>query len=143
VLQPGGIVGIMDPLWQCTVRHPSSPLLDAWDRLRPRSVAFHGGSPFYAPSQRALLRQAGFTRTEGRATAGGTGGGGRPAGTLHDTRLATRDALARMPDVRHVALEQGWATPEELDAMVEALAAWGEDPDAFLLIPQCCAIGWA
>jgi hypothetical protein len=41
-----------------------------------------------------------------------------------------------------VALEQGWATEQELAAMAAALTTWGEDPDAFFMVPVCRAIGW-
>jgi hypothetical protein len=40
---------------------------------------------------------------------------------------------------RPVALEYGFATPAQLDAMESALLEWGRNPDAMWVLP----IGWA
>lgn len=145
VLKPGGVVGIADPAWHRVIRYPTNSVLDAWDSLLPRTMAHNGGSPSYAPSQRALLREAGFARTEAQARAAGMGGEtGSAAGTLENLRQSARAACALLRGmVEPVALGQGWASQEELDAMAEALMAWGEHPDAFRMLPICSAIGWA
>jgi hypothetical protein len=120
-------------------------MLDAWDALKARVVTHNGGNPFYAGAQRALLRQAGFIRTEGHARIfGGQGAGGSDAaGTLEDTRrIARRDVAQLRGTARATALEQGWADMTALEAMAGALTAWGEDADAFYVLPICCAIGW-
>lgn len=143
VLRPGGVLGIADRAWQLGVRYPTNPTLDAWDRLWPRTIAHHGGSPFYAPSQRALLLQAGFVRAEGHARVSGAGSATGAAGRLEETRNFAQADLTRLHDVVHdLAVEQGWATEPELAAMAEAIAAWGERPDAFYAMLSCCAIGW-
>jgi len=36
----------------------------------------------------------------------------------------------------------GWANQTTLDAMVVALQAWGEHPDAFWAETWCEAVGW-
>jgi SAM-dependent methyltransferase len=144
VVKPGGVVGIADPAWHRSIRYPTTALLDAWDALIPRTMTHNGGNPFYAPSQRALLREAGFSRTAAHGRAAGLGGrADGAAGTLEDTRLAAQEAIAMLRGmVAPVALEQRWVTPAEMDAMAEALSAWGEHPDAFRTLPICSAIGW-
>lgn len=143
VLRPGGLAGIADPAWDRSLRYPTTGALEAWDALRPRAVEQRGGHPLYVGEQRALLRQAGFARTEGFAMAGGAVSGRGPAGTLGDTRRTAQAEIARLrDDFSSVALEEGWVTQEELDAMAAALADWGEHPDAYLLRPIICAIGW-
>jgi ubiquinone/menaquinone biosynthesis C-methylase UbiE len=142
VLKPGGVVGIADTARFRVARAPTNALLDAWDALGPRVMAHNGGSPHYSFGQRALLRQAGFSRTEGHVRIAG-GHGERPAGTLEETRRMAESEIVRLREaVGKVALEQGWITHPELDAMAQALMAWGEDPDAFLMLPIPCAVGW-
>lgn len=143
VLRPGGLAGIADPAWHRTLRYPTNSWLEMWDRLRPRAVEHRGGHPLYVAEQRALLRQAGFDRTAGFAMAAGAVNGRGPAGTLNDTRRAAAVEVARLrDDFSAVALREGWASQDEMDAMAAALLAWGEDPDAYLLRPIVCAIGW-
>ena len=144
VLRSGGMVGIADPAWHRTLRYPTNAWLDMWDTLRPRAVERRGGHPLYVAEQRALLRQAGFDRSEGFAMASGAASGRGPAGTREDTRRAAAAEVARLrDDFSVVALEDGWANQAELDAMAKALIEWGEHPDAYLLRPIVCAVGWA
>jgi len=143
VLRPGGLAGIADPAWHRALRAPTNPILDAWDALRTRTIAHNGGSPFYASNQRALLREAGFRQTEGGAWMAGADRSGA-AGTLDTTRSSAQAHLARLRgSVEQLALQQGWASQEELDAMADALVAWGDRPDAFYALPICWGLGWA
>lgn len=109
VLKPGGVVGIADRAWQLGVRHPTNSTLEAWDTLWPRTIEHNGGSPFYAPTQRALLLEAGFARAESSARVAGAGSVSGAAGTFEETRKLAQAELARLRDtVRPLALEQGW-----------------------------------
>jgi SAM-dependent methyltransferase len=143
VLAPGGVVGIADPVWHRTLRFPSNALLDTWDELRPRAVEVRGGHPLYVGEQRALLRQAGFSRTVGMAMAAGSVSGQGPAGEIEETRAMARAEAARLEeDFGPVALREGWVSESELGEMAAALREWGEHPDAYLLRPIACALGW-
>lgn len=138
VLKPGGVAGISDPDWALTVREPSTPLLDQLNSLLQRVREHHGGNPSYARHQRALLLQAGFSRSEGSAAVPGNG-----SGTLERTRAhAAYQEIVLQDMVRAVALAQGWADAPTLDAMAAELRAWGERSDAFGLLVVCRAIGW-
>jgi SAM-dependent methyltransferase len=146
ILRPGGVVSIGDHLWDRVIRTPVVPEADAWDALRLRVIAQNGGTPTFARDQATLLRAAGFSRVECFVT------GSSPA----DTNVITRnyeDARERgglagpVPPYfgavgRPVALEQGWATAAELDAMEAALRAWGNNPDAMWVIPISWALAW-
>jgi ubiquinone/menaquinone biosynthesis C-methylase UbiE len=143
VLRAGGVIGLSDTAWQHQARYPTNPILEAWEPLWARAIVQRGGSPSYSPRQRELLRAAGFARTEGFAGIVGPGSLDG-AGTLATTRAAAQADIARLREVvAPIALEEGWATEAELEAMAEALAAWGEDPDALAFRVRCTAIGWA
>jgi hypothetical protein len=144
VLKPGGIVGISDVAWDRRLRYPTNPVLEAWEPLYGRAIARRGGCSYYGPSKRGLLRAAGFSRTEAVMGVASPAVGVNGAGTLAATRAAAQADIARLRDVvTPVALAEGWASARELDAMVTALAEWGDNPDACASVVRCMAIGWA
>ena len=142
VLRPGGVIGIVDGSSAITFRYPTSPLLEAWDKLRVLEREHNTGRSSDALRLRALLREAGFARTQ--ASAHMSTEAGPPAGSFEETRQVARNHLIRLHGVLgELAVAQGWATREELDQMAKALIAWGEAPDAFYARPSFTAIGWA
>ena len=142
VLRPGGVIGIVDGSSTITFRYPTSPLLEAWDKLRVLEREHNTGRSSDALRLRALLREAGFARTQ--ASAHMSTEAGPPAGSFEETRQVARNHLIRLHGVLgELAVAQGWATREELDQMAKALIAWGEAPDAFYARPSFTAIGWA
>src|SRR6516162_1346287 len=142
VLKPGGVIGIVDGSSTITFRYPTNPLLETWDKLRGLQRAYNTGRPPEALQLRALLREAGFARTQ--ASGHLTTEAGPAAGSLEDTRRVAQNHLIRLRGVLgELAVAQGWATRGELEQMAEALIAWGESPDAFYARPGFAAIGWA
>ena len=142
VLRPGGVVGIVDGSSAITFRYPTSPLLEAWDRLRVLQREHNAERSSDALQLRALLREAGFARTQ--ASGQMATEAGPPAGSLEETRRVAEDHLIRLRGVLgELAVAQGWATRAELEQMAKALIAWGEAPDAFYARPSFTAIGWA
>jgi ubiquinone/menaquinone biosynthesis C-methylase UbiE len=140
VLKPGGVIAIVDGSAPITFRYPTNPLLDAFDRLRIFEREHRTGYTSRALQLRALLRQAGFERTQAFGDMGAEAG--PPAGTLEETRRVTQDHLTQLRGLRgKLAVEQGWATQQELEQMAEALVIWGDDPDAFLARAVFKAIG--
>jgi SAM-dependent methyltransferase len=139
VLKPGGVVGIADNHWGVWHFYPSTPRLTAMQALRIRAFQFRGGSPFYAGEQRELLLRAGFVRAEASAAFEAQG-----AGSLAKTRqlVSLHAAALRSPAFMRTVVGQGWASQAEIDAMHEEVLAWGERPDAFLLLTRCTAVGW-
>jgi len=142
VLRPGGVIGIIDGSSPITFRYPTSPLLEAWDKLRVLQHEHNTGRSSDALQLRALLREAGFART--RASGHMATEAGPPAGSPEETREVAQTHLIRLHGVLgELAVAQGWATRAELEQMAEALIAWGEAPDAFYARPSFMAIGWA
>jgi SAM-dependent methyltransferase len=141
VLKPGGFVGIADGSSAVTFRYPSNPLLVKWDEIRGRGRPFRTGRPPEALELRTLLREAGFSRSVASGTL--TTETGPPAGTLEETRAVARNHRVLLRGLLgKLALAQGWITADELEHIAEALAAWGEAPDAFYARPSFTAIGW-
>jgi ubiquinone/menaquinone biosynthesis C-methylase UbiE len=141
VLKPGGVIGIADGSSPVTFRYPSNRLLVKWDEIRGRERPYRTGRQG-ALELRTLLRQAGFARSEASGTL--TTETGRVTGTIEETREVARTHLIRLRGMLgQLALAEGWTTADELERIAEALAVWGEAPDAFYARPSFTAIGWA
>jgi hypothetical protein len=112
------------------------------DRLRALEREYNTGRPSDALQLRALLREAGFARTQASGTMATEAG--PPAGSLEETRRVAQNHLIRLHGLLgDLAVRQGWATRQELEQMAEALIAWGEAPDAFYGRPVFTALAWA
>ena len=97
-----------------------------------------GTSPLVGRQLRHLLHEAGFRDVEGSARAihHGTPEEARGFGTF-------TASLFQYPSTVERALEQGWATAEELEEIRRAWTAWGEHPGAFVARFWCEAVAWA
>jgi SAM-dependent methyltransferase len=137
VLKPGGVVGVRDEDWGTCLWEPSDPLLERARAVWLRAWQHDGGGPFYPRHQRRLLREAGFARTVGSATAS-------CFGTPERTRwfAGVFALLLEQPAFVRTAAEQGWADAAALSAMRAAVRAWGEHPDAYCAVAFPEAIGW-
>ena len=141
VLKPGGVIGVADGSSTLDFRYPTNPLLEKWDWLRAREREHNTGRPPEMLRLRALLREAGFARTQASGTL--TTETGPPAGSLEETRRLAQNYLIRLRGVLgELALAQGWTTKQELEQIADALIAWGEAPDAFYARPAFTALGW-
>ena len=140
VLRPGGVVGICDDDHAARIMVPSTPMLDEVFPLWERVVRQRGGDPRRARHHRRLLQEAGFVRCEGYATVGAGG----DFGTSDRTHFAARALVNQLAEPQFVAdvIGRGWVSREALDAMIAAVHAWGEQPDAFLAFLACAAVGW-
>lgn len=127
VLKPGGVVGVRDADEAATLLAPARPLVEQARTLELRILQHHGGNPFLGRHHRRLLREAGFDRTSGDAMT-------YAGGTDETTRRYAKIWRARFESATHVAtaIEQGWATHEQLAAMAGEITAWGEHADAML-----------
>jgi hypothetical protein len=137
VLKPGGLLGLRDDDWGAYFWEPTDPLIELAVGLVVKVWEHNGGDPFYPRHQRRLLREAGFARTAGSASAG-------YRGTPEETRGWAEVVIAhnRAPAFVQTVLEQGWADEATLAATDDALRAWGEHPDAYQAVMMCEAIGW-
>jgi hypothetical protein len=134
------VVGIVDGSSTIAFRYPTNPLLEAFDRLRGREREYNTGHPPDTLQLRALRREAGFARTQASDIIGTEAG--PPAGGLEATRVVAQNHLIRLRGILgELAVAQSWMTREELEHIAEAIAAWGEAPDAFYARPGFTAIG--
>jgi hypothetical protein len=106
--------------------------MDQFDLLANRMQK----QPFYARNQRQLLLQAGFAHAEGGATANSWGTLDRTLDVARYFELILSDMVSKR------GLEEGWADQATLDRMRREIRAWGNRPDAFMIVPICHAIGW-
>jgi hypothetical protein len=84
------------------------------------------------------MLEAGFDRTKGVALAP------EVYGDLEATRWFAEFAVGLFgaESMAEVIVGEGWATREELDAMLAAFPEWAERPDAFVAWLYCGALGW-
>jgi SAM-dependent methyltransferase len=138
VLRPDGLAAVSDDDLGTIVMTPETPELRRGPELFERAVAHEGGNTRYSRNMRALMREAGFARTRGFATAPET------YGEAESTRWFAEVAIGVLgaPDMAEVIVAEGWATREELDRVLIALREWGRSPDAFASWLYCGAIGW-
>jgi len=137
LLKPGGVIGIRDLDNGGTIFTPSNPILDKAHELIDRAHKHNGGHPFFGRSQRARLREAGFTNIQVSASYDNYG-------TAKATQAVGKyfAGLILQPSVSSVIIEQQWASQAELEEMSAALEAWGKHPDAFWARARCEAVGW-
>ena len=138
VLKAGGLAGISDDDWLTVTYAPEHPLMAKIVQLWIQVMQHNGGDPFYSRGLRGLLLQAGFTRTEGHAVAADY------YGNLDETRRLAQIQTRMFRDAAMVELitQQGWATHAELEEIVDWVQQWAEQPDAFLALMYCAAVGW-
>jgi ubiquinone/menaquinone biosynthesis C-methylase UbiE len=137
VLRPSGLVAVRDTSWATFQLEPATERLKAALALVPRIMERNGGSPYYAPHQRRLLREAGFTRTEGFAFT-------ECWATAEATRFwgsFVADYFER-PGYRDVVLSEGWLDRATLEEVVAEARAWAERADAYSAATYCAALGW-
>jgi ubiquinone/menaquinone biosynthesis C-methylase UbiE len=137
VLRPGGVIGILDDDWGALVWEPATPLLRQGTELFLKVAEQNGANFFYARHQKRFLREAGFVRIEGHAMA-------RCYGSPERLRIFVEAVVRQFQDAAFMAtvLDRGWADRESLDAVVGAVRAWGDDPDAYRAVLCPAAIGW-
>ena len=138
VLRPSGVAAVTDDDLGTVVISPERPELRLAPRLFERAVAREGGNARYSRHLRTLMLEAGFARTEGVAHAP------EVYGDLAATRWFAEFAvgLFTAPSMAEVIVGEGWATRDELDAVIAAVREWSELPDAFAAWLYCGALGW-
>jgi SAM-dependent methyltransferase len=137
VLRPSGVAGLRETDYAGLLVAPPDSIMAAALALRRRVWEANGGHPGQAHTFRALLRAAGFGRTIGSASV-------LTWGTPEQTRRigATVAHQLRAADLGARAVALGLADEAQLEALAAGCEAWGENPDAFVVLPYCEAVGW-
>jgi ubiquinone/menaquinone biosynthesis C-methylase UbiE len=139
VLRPGGVLGVRDTAaGSGGLMSPAGPPIERLGALYRRFQEHNGGHPGIGPGHRALLRAAGFVRTEASASASWHG---TPEATRRWGELAAGLLEGGHPAFVAWALGEGGATRAELAALTAAARVWGADPDAFQASLWCEAVG--
>ena len=139
VLKPGGVAALADADHDGSIIFPEDPLLPrTFEILREMRRLSGGGDPRVGKRLRALLHEAGFTRTQGFAVA---------------NCEATSEATARTgawwatyvesPQMIERATSLGVSDARELAAIAAAWRAWAAHPGAYWATFWCQALGWA
>lgn len=139
VLRSGGIAAVSDDDISTLVFSPDVPGLELGPVLFSRAVAHEGGNTTYSRHLRTLMREAGFTRTQGHALTP------EVYGDAATTRWIAEFAIGMFtaPTMADTIITEGWVTQDEFDALIAGLGEWGERPDAFMTWLYCAALGWA
>ena len=126
VVQPGGLVAVRDVDWGTVAYWPRDPWIDRFVDTHLRTWYRNGGEPQMGRQLRALFNAAGVARVQITAavwcyaTRSETVEWGEP----YAARLLTSPMGER-------AVEYGYASRDDLEAMAAAFRAWAVHPDAF------------
>ena len=126
VLRPGGLVAVRDSDYATMVHAPVFPAIERWRELYHQVAAANGGE---ADAGRFLLSwviEAGFADAEATAsTTAHTGPEGRTEwGEMWAVRVADSDFANH-------AIDNGFATRDELQEISNAFRQWAAQPDGF------------
>jgi ubiquinone/menaquinone biosynthesis C-methylase UbiE len=127
VLRPGGLVALRVPDWGGELVYPMVEEMQRLTQVFER-VAAHDGSDIRRGRQLGtLLLQSGFSdvRLSASYTSYGT-----PEEVMGFAKIVF-DHLLSAPKHSALILEQGWASPEELEQIKANLLTWAETPGAF------------
>ena len=136
VLKPGGSVGVAITDWVEPLISPAEESVSRFFALFEKGFNQHGGSLNRGRHLRVMLRQAGFTVTEFSASYLNS--------STPDAVRRTVEAYVQWVDnwaLFDQAVELGWTDRPALDGMTAEMKRWSENPDAFLAITRCTAIG--
>ncbi len=128
VLTPGGIFGSRDADYSTMAHWPPCPILDRWNALYHQVSARHGAEPDARHRVLSWLSAAGFSRVRVSTT------------TVEFAEPAEVQAWTEAWAVRAIessmatqALEYGFTTTDELEAIAAAWREWAHEPDAFFM----------
>ncbi len=129
VTRAGGLVAVRDSDYGHFSWHPASPGLDRWLELYDAAARANGGEPNAGRMLLAWAHAAGATDVVASSSTWCFADADDRAwwGSLWADRL-TSTALARQ------LVDEGRASPEELDAVAAAWRSWAADPDGWFSV---------
>jgi ubiquinone/menaquinone biosynthesis C-methylase UbiE len=137
VLKPGGIAAVIENDAYTWLASPSGSAMERFWDLFTRRQRYDDGLQLLPRHLRGALLVAGFSAAEAHA-------GGEAYGTPEQVRAVAEAAAGQVSSAEfsQTAVEQGWATEEEMADLRPALINWGKRPDAFTAVLKCGALGW-
>ncbi|GAB3701581.1 methyltransferase domain-containing protein [Nocardiopsis oceani] len=131
VAKPGGVVAACDSDYSAMHWYPRLPELDTWMDLYQRVARANGGEPDAGRHMLAWAHEAGFTDVTYAAEVWNhsaperrTWWGGMWARRILESAVGSR------------AVEAGYATQEDLEAISAGWTRWSEHPDGVFVIPR-------
>jgi ubiquinone/menaquinone biosynthesis C-methylase UbiE len=133
VCKPGGYVAARDSDYSAFFWYPQTPVLDEWNSFYHQVARANGGEPDAARHLKAWAARAGFDRGDIQTSAStwcfSTDEEREWWGGLWAERAVKSD-FAR------VAVEGGFAAPEDLERLAQGWLDWAADEDGWLCIPH-------
>lgn len=137
VLKEDGVLGVRTADRDGYLLAPADPLLKKFQEWGEKRKNAQGVSVRIGKNIRAMLREAGFARTEASASYDCYGSADEVRG-LVESGVAGLQAELR----RSRSAADGGPDRAELEAVIAAHRAWGESPDAFFAMSFCEGVGW-
>ena len=137
VLKPRGVVGIRDDDFGVSCWFPTNPMMQKGHEIFQKVWKHNGGDPLFGRKQRQVLREAGFNPI--KATASCFSCGTPEALEEHSKFLL---AMGSAPNFRNQAVALNLCDEDFLDDLTEEWRNWRQNPDAFLAVIFCEAVGW-
>ncbi len=136
VLKSGGLVGVVSTDWAEPLISPPSEAVSLFFELFERGFNRNGGSLNRGRHLRVMMLEAGFNVVEFSALYGNS----TDPEAVRNSMDAYTDWVENLP-LFEQAVDLGWTDLPSLKKMCAEMRDWSEDPDAFLAIGRCKAIG--
>ena len=135
VVRPGGLVAVRDVDWGTVAYWPRDPWIDRFVEVHSRTWYQNGGEPRMGRQLRALFNTAGVANLRITATVWcyATRSDTLEWGESYACRLLTSPMGER-------AVEYGYASRADLEAMAAAFRAWASHPDALWTFVHVAAL---
>lgn len=124
-LRPGGVLIVEDIDFRGYFCYPDSPALWRYVELYTQTVRRRGGDADIGPRLPSLLTEAGFENVQMNVV--------QPAAMEGDVKILTP---LTMESVADSVVQEGLATPAEIDQVVAELYAFANNPETVLSAPR-------
>lgn len=131
VVKPEGVVAAREVDYAGTVLYPVTPGLSLWAALYQQVHRSNGGEPDAGRRLKAWARQAGFREVESTASLWcfSSDVDREWWGGMWETRVLESNFAAD-------ALNNGFATQQQLHEIADAWREWADDPEAWMSMPH-------
>ena len=136
VVQAGGLIAVRDVDWGTMSYWPPDPWIDRFVEVHFKTWYRNGGEPRMGRQLRGLFNSMGLTEVEITAAVWCYA---TPAETMVWGESYAERILTSTMGER--AVEYGYASREDLEAMAAAFRAWAVHPDAFWVFTHVAALG--
>lgn len=137
ILKADGVLGVRTADRDGYLFTPPDPLLAKFEASGEKRKNDQGVSVRIGKTLRAMLREAGFARTQASASYDCYG----TAEEVSEVGETLATGLLKNLD-KNRSVTEGGLDRAEVEAIAAAWRAWGESPDAFFAMSFCEGVGW-